>query len=55
MEIPVFAIILFIQTVGFTQNIQLHYDPRHSIDPEVNPRNFVSISISFDLPFFFSC
>lgn len=29
------------------QNLQLHYDFRHSIDPEINPKNFPSFSFEY--------
>jgi hypothetical protein len=32
---------------GFTQNLQLHYDFRHSIDPGLNPKNFPSFSFEY--------
>lgn len=47
MKIPVFTVILFIHTMVLAQNVQLHYDLRHSIDPEINPRNFVSLSFEY--------
>jgi hypothetical protein len=40
------ALILLTVTV-FSQNIQLHYDLRHSLDPKLNPKNFPSISFEY--------
>jgi hypothetical protein len=47
MKIPVFTFILFLATYVNAQNLQVHYDPRHSLDPAVNPRNFVSITFEY--------
>ncbi|NOT77164.1 MAG: DUF5020 family protein [Cyclobacteriaceae bacterium] len=33
--------------VGFSQNVQLHYDLRHTIDPESNPMNFPSLTFEY--------
>ena len=30
-----------------SQNIQLHYDLRHSLDPKLNPKNFPSFSFEY--------
>jgi hypothetical protein len=40
------ALILLSVTL-FSQNIQLHYDLRHSIDPKLNPKNFPSFSFDY--------
>ena len=40
------ALILLGVTV-FSQNIQLHYDFRHSLDPKLNPKNFPSFSFEY--------
>ena len=32
-------------TVASAQDVQLHYDWRHSIDPSTNPRNFPSLTV----------
>lgn len=32
---------------AFSQNLQLHYDMRHTIDPELNPENFPSLSFEY--------
>ena len=34
-------------TLAQAQQLQLHYDFRHSIDPEHNPRNFPSLSFEY--------
>jgi Domain of unknown function (DUF5020) len=40
------ALILLTMPV-FPQNIQLHYDLRHSLDPNLNPKNFPSFSFEY--------
>lgn len=40
------ALILLTMPV-FPQNIQLHYDLRHSLDPKLNPKNFPSFSFEY--------
>ena len=30
-----------------SQNIQLHYDLRHSVDPKLNPKNFPAFSFEY--------
>ncbi len=42
--IPVFMVSSF---MALSQNIQLHYDFRHSIDPGLNPKNFPSLSFEY--------
>jgi hypothetical protein len=32
---------------GFSQNLQLHYDWRHTIDPKTNPANFPTFSFEY--------
>ncbi len=33
--------------IALSQNIQLHYDLRHTVDPELNPENFPSFSFEY--------
>jgi hypothetical protein len=47
MKYLLFSIVLFISTNAFSQNLQLHYDFRHSIDPKLNPVNFPSFSFEY--------
>ena len=47
MKIPLFTVILFMPVIAVAQNLQLHYDFRHSLDPKVNPRNFPSVSFEY--------
>ncbi|MGC3943346.1 MAG: DUF5020 family protein [Chryseolinea sp.] len=47
MKIPVFTMMLFIHAAVEAQNLQLHYDMRHSLDPENNPRNFASLTFEY--------
>lgn len=39
--------LLLLQLNGAAQNLQLHYDFRHSLDPALNPENFPSISFEY--------
>ena len=32
---------------SFAQNIQLHYDLRHTVDPAANPRNFPTLYFEY--------
>lgn len=48
MRIPVLITFFLISSLSlFSQNIQLHYDFRHTIDPELNSRNFPSFSFEY--------
>jgi hypothetical protein len=38
-----FLFVLFFSSVSFSQTLQLHYDYRHSIDPQRNPKNFPTL------------
>ena len=38
---------LFLSATGLSQNLQLHYDFRHSIDPKRNAENFPSVSFEY--------
>ncbi len=42
-----FSILLLISQGGFSQNLQIHYDFRHTLDPTLNPNNFPSFSFEF--------
>lgn len=43
----VILVFYFLQSSAVGQNVQLHYDFRHSIDPNLNPENFPSISFEY--------
>jgi hypothetical protein len=47
MKLMFFSALLFSAISGLSQNIQLHYDLRHSIDPKLNPRNFPTFSFEY--------
>ena len=38
---------IFIQHPLVAQNVQLHYDFRHSLDPELNHKNYPSLSFEY--------
>lgn len=38
---------LWTMSFAFSQNIQLHYDFRHSLDPERHPKNFPSFTMEY--------
>jgi uncharacterized protein DUF5020 len=40
-------LILFNASIGFSQNLQLHYDFRHSIDPKLHEKNYLTLSFEF--------
>ncbi|QHS54192.1 DUF5020 family protein [Mucilaginibacter sp. 14171R-50] len=41
----IFFVLYALQIKG--QSLQLHYDARHAIDPENNPKNFVSVQFEY--------
>lgn len=47
MKFLLFYCGMFLFVSGIAQNIQLHYDFRHTIDPDVNADNFPSISFEY--------
>ena len=47
MKLLFFLIFLTISLNGASQNVQLHYDFRHSIDPKLNSVNFPSLSFEY--------
>ncbi len=47
MKILLFSAFLFFSVSAFTQNLQLHYDIRHIIEPKLNPKNFPSFSFEY--------
>jgi hypothetical protein len=47
MKFLIFSLLLLHSAWVFSQNFQLHYDFRHSIDSKVNPRNFPTFSFEY--------
>jgi hypothetical protein len=47
MKFLLFPAFLFFFTTGLSQNFQLHYDFRHTIDPRLNPDNFPAFSFEY--------
>ena len=47
MKLLFFSISLLISISTFSQNLQFHYDFRHSMDPKLNPVNFPSFSFEY--------
>jgi hypothetical protein len=47
MKYPLFLISLLISATGFSQNLQVHYDFRHSLDPKLNPVNFPTFTFEY--------
>lgn len=47
MKISILMLMMVLTIEGFTQNLQLHYDFRHSADPELNEKNFPSVSFEY--------
>lgn len=47
MKYLLFSIFCCIPLTGFSQNLQVHYDFRHTLDPRLNPDNFPSFSFEY--------
>ena len=47
MKILVFPALLLLTITAFSQNLQLHYDIRHIIEPHLNPSNFPTFSFEY--------
>jgi hypothetical protein len=47
MKIFIFYLICFIPVSLSTQNLQLHYDLRHSLDPQFNSKNFPTLYFEY--------
>lgn len=47
MKILLFTGFLFLNLSGISQNLQLHYDLRHSTNPELNPKDFPTFSFEY--------
>ena len=50
MNISKHGCLIFMALISFqlkAQNVQLHYDLRHSLDPEVNEKNFLVLSFEY--------
>jgi hypothetical protein len=47
MKFSLFSFLFCMTANVFSQNIQLHYDFRHSLDPELNPKNFPTFTFEY--------
>jgi len=47
MKLLFFLALVSISIPAFSQNLQFHYDFRHSFDPKLNPMNFPSFSFEY--------
>jgi len=47
MKLLLFSAFIVVFAPGFSQNLQLHYDMRHTFDPELNPSNFPAFSFEY--------
>jgi len=47
MKFLVFSAFLTFSLSGLSQNLQLHYDFRHTIDPKLNSKNFPTFSFEY--------
>lgn len=47
MKFLFFPVFIIFTTACFSQNFQLHYDFRHTIDPGLNPDNFPAFSFEY--------
>jgi hypothetical protein len=47
MKFLLFSLLSLIFVPALSQNLQLHYDLRHTLDPETNPKNFPSLNFEY--------
>jgi hypothetical protein len=47
MKISFLILLLLFTITGFSQNLQLHYDFRHSVNPGLNHKNFPTFSFEY--------
>jgi hypothetical protein len=47
MKLVLFSVFIALSTTAFSQNLQLHYDFRHSMEPESNPTDYPSFSFEY--------
>jgi len=47
MKLVLFSVFISFSAIAFSQNLQLHYDFRHTMDPKTNPKNYPSFSFEF--------
>lgn len=47
MKFLLFSFICSCPLIVFSQNVQLHYDLRHTTDPGANPKNFPSLTFEY--------
>jgi Domain of unknown function (DUF5020) len=47
MKFLLFSALLLFPLIVFSQNLQLHYDFRHTIDPKMNSKNFPTFSFEY--------
>ncbi|MCX6254673.1 MAG: DUF5020 family protein [Bacteroidia bacterium] len=47
MKFLLLSAFLFLTLAGFSQNLQLHYDFRHTTDPKLNSKNFPTFSFEY--------
>ena len=47
MKLLFFSFFLVLSAYGVAQNLQFHYDLRHTIDPEQHPKNFTVLNFEY--------
>jgi hypothetical protein len=47
MKLVLFSVFIAYSGIAFSQNLQLHYDFRHTIDPGMNARNYPCFSFEY--------
>jgi hypothetical protein len=47
MKLVLFSAILAFSMTGFSQNLQVHYDFRHALDPALNEHNYPTFSFEY--------
>lgn len=47
MKLVLFSVFIAVSAPAFSQNLQMHYDFRHTLDHRTNPRNYPSFSFEY--------
>jgi len=47
MKFPILSLLCILYHFTFSQTLQLHFDPRHSIDPKRNSKNFPTLYFEY--------
>jgi hypothetical protein len=47
MKLILFSVFIVYSAMAFSQNLQMHYDFRHTVDPQTSPVNYPSFSFEY--------